>query len=84
MSATFQHFSLNPPAKWQAGTVGEAREPFYFGCADCGAKDCEIAGFIGTGPTFAEIGIIKAPDGFFGNPAMFCASCWTQRTGGQS
>lgn len=73
-------FSVEPPARWQAGLVGADRKPFYFDCADCGASEAPIAGFIGTGPTFAEIGVIPAgPDGFFKKPAMFCATCYASR-----
>lgn len=79
MATTFQYWSLTPPARWQAGTVGAEQTPFYFDCADCGAKEPEIAGIISTDGTFGGIGVVKVNGGPFMNPAMFCASCWSVR-----
>jgi hypothetical protein len=70
-------FDLVPPVQWQAGTSGADKTPFYFDCARCGASEPPIAGMLGSGPTFQQVGILpssKAP-GFY-NPAMFCAPCW--------
>jgi len=76
----WQLFSIEPPTQWRAGTVGRDRTPFYFNCADCGAKEPPIAGFIGTGPTFADIGVLPAgPDGCFRKVAMFCGPCFAKR-----
>ena len=81
--AQMQFFTVNPPTKWQAGSTGAERTPFFFSCADCGKPDAEIAGIIGTGPTFAEIGILPSSDGHspFVKPAMFCAPCFAKRIG---
>ena len=75
MSA-WQLFSLEPPAKWRAGFTGTDANspPFYFDCAGCGAKEPEIAGVIGTGPTLEDIGVIPR-DGLY-KTAMFCALCF--------
>lgn len=74
-----QYFSLEPPARWQAGTVGEARTPFYFGCADCRAKEPPIAGILSSDGTFNGIALLPADGGPFVSPAMFCAECYAKR-----
>jgi hypothetical protein len=74
-----QYWTLDPPKRWQAGHVGADKTPLYFSCADCGEKDATIAGIASTDGTFQGIGIIKASDGFFGNPAMFCQPCFDKR-----
>ncbi len=56
------YYTVEPPTKWQAGTVGEAHVPFYFDCADCGADEPEIAGVIAPSdldhaPRFSNVGI---------------------------
>ena len=74
----FTYWTLDPPARWQAGAVGKDRTPIYFSCADCGAKEPEIAGIISTDGTFKGIGLSKTESGFY-NPAMFCAPCLAKR-----
>jgi hypothetical protein len=74
------YYTLNPPVQWRAGFVGAERTPFYFGCADCEAKDPEIAGFISSDGTFAGIGLLPAaPKSTFVKPAMFCRECDAKR-----
>lgn len=70
----FTLYTLNPPRQWRAGFAGRNRDPFYFDCAQCGAKAPEIAGFIGTGPTFDEVASMRG-DGPFLRKAMFCRAC---------
>lgn len=69
-------YTLNPPQQWRAGFAGSGatREPIFFDCAECGAKAPPIAGFLGTGPTFAEVASLKG-DGPFLRKAMYCATC---------
>ncbi len=74
-----QYWTLNPPAQWKAGNVGAARTPFYFNCADCGAKEPPIAGIISTDGTFAGIGLLKSADSIFVKTAMFCSPCYAKR-----
>lgn len=76
------YWSLEPPAQWKAGTVGAEQKPFYFSCADCGAKEPPIAGILSTDGTYAGIGLLKVDGGPFVNPAMFCAPCFEKRKGG--
>lgn len=73
-----QYWAVDPPSRWQAGTVGANHAPLYFSCADCGEKNAEIAGIVSTDGTFQGIGILKAGDGFY-NPAMFCRKCYAKR-----
>jgi hypothetical protein len=79
-----QYWTVEPPRQWRAGAVGTDANhtPFYFDCADCGAKEPPIAGIASTDGTFAGIGIIhtvgQEP---FVKPAMFCASCFAKRIG---
>src|SRR5262245_28944086 len=77
--ASFQYFTLDPPAQWQAGTVGSARTPFYFDCADCGAHEPPIAAIVSTDGTFSGIGLIRCQDGIMVKPAMYCADCAAKR-----
>lgn len=79
----FSYYDVQPPTRWQAGTTGEARVPFYFACADCGADSAEIAGVIAPSdldhaPKFADVGIMRTEDGFF-KSAMFCSACYAVR-----
>jgi hypothetical protein len=74
-----QYWTLNPPARWQAGTTGAERTPFYFSCADCGEKDAKIAGIISTDGTFSGIGLLKGDHSPFVKPAMFCTPCLAKR-----
>lgn len=76
------YWTMEPPTKWQAGTVGVERQPIYFSCADCGMHDAEIAGLLSTDGTFQGIGILRGEDGFFRRPAMFCAVCFQRRLKG--
>ena len=78
--AAFTYWSVEPPTKWQAGSVGAERKPFYFDCADCGAKEPPIAGIISTDGTFNGIGLIKTENSPFVKAAMFCAPCFEKRT----
>lgn len=73
-----QCWSLDPPAQWKAGSVGAERKPFYFDCADCGAKEPPIAGIISTDGTFSGIGLLAGNTPFV-KPAMFCAPCFAKR-----
>ncbi|RJQ43362.1 MAG: hypothetical protein C4534_08170 [Gaiellales bacterium] len=75
-----QAYDLNPPAKWKAGESGG--EPFYFDCARCGAKEPEIAGFLGTAPDFWHIGTITLENGLF-KLAMYCRKCWPEVLNGE-
>ena len=77
MSMTY--WTLDPPAKWQAGTVGAERTPFYFSCADCHEKDALIAGIISEDGTYARIGLLRCADSIMVRPAMFCAPCLAKR-----
>jgi len=72
------YYSLEKPMKWRAGYVGKDKKPFFFDCADCGAKEPEIAGFAGSGPKFENIGVLKA-EGAFYKLAMFCRECFAKR-----
>lgn len=76
------YYEVVPPTKWRAGFTGEGdnQKPFYFHCADCDAET-EIAGFLGTGPAFNQIGLIPADGGPFVRAAMFCQGCFQKRTG---
>lgn len=80
--ANMMYYELIPPTKWQAGrsapdTPNEV--VFYFDCADCGAKEPEIAGILSTDGTYSGIGIMPAKGSAFYNPAMFCAPCFKTR-----
>lgn len=79
--SVFYYFSIEPPAQYRAGFVGAERTPFYFDCADCASKAPAIAGFLGTGPTFADIGCLPAGPGetVFRKLALFCAPCYAAR-----
>ncbi len=79
MSATFTYWSLEPPAQWKAGSVGAERTPFYFDCADCGAKEPPIAGILSTDGTFNGIGLLKIDGSILVKTAMFCATCYAKR-----
>mgnify|MGYP000995196074 CR=1 FL=1 len=79
----YSYYNVEPPTKWQAGTSGEARVPFYFDCADCGADEPEIAGVIAPSdldhaPTFQDVGIMRLENGLF-KSAMFCQTCYAER-----
>jgi hypothetical protein len=76
---TMNLYTLDQPRKWKAGTVGKDQTPFYFDCGACGAKEPEIHGFAGTGPTYPEIAIIRQKGSVFVNPAMFCRACYAEQ-----
>jgi hypothetical protein len=46
---------------------------------ECDTPEPEIAGFLGRGPTFAEIGIISSPGTAMVRAAMFCTPCYSKR-----
>ena len=75
------YWTVEPPAKWQAGLAGAARTPFFFSCADCGGKDAEIAAIISTDGTWSGIGLLPpVGGGMIGHrPAMFCRDCYARR-----
>jgi hypothetical protein len=76
----FRYWALDPPTRWQAGTVGVKAEPFYFDCGDCGAKEPPIAGILSTDGTFKGLGVLPVKDSApFVRPAMFCADCFHKR-----
>lgn len=77
--ADILYYEVVPPRKWQAGTMGANQTPLFFGCADCGEKDAEIAGMASIDGTFRGIGIIRTVGHFFGNPALFCRTCFAKR-----
>lgn len=72
------YWTLTPPTKWQAGTTGAARVPFYFSCADCNAPDVPIAGILSEDGTYTGIGLLRGVDAFV-RPAMFCVPCFEKR-----
>lgn len=78
------YYSVEPPTKWKLGEAGKPGTPghaiIYAGCADCHTPEAEIAGFLGTGPTFNEIGVIPVK-GFepMCRAAMFCPTCFGRR-----
>lgn len=74
-----QLWTVDPPTKWQAGSVGAAREPIYFSCADCSQKEAKIAGIISTDGTYAGIGLLGKLEGCNLRPAMFCGACFEKR-----
>lgn len=76
-------YELDPPARWQAGTTGEDHRPIYFDCADCGAHEPEIAGFLGSSPTYQGVAVFREKDGIVGKLALFCAPCFAKRTGAE-
>jgi hypothetical protein len=67
------YFQLEPPARWQAGTTGEDHRPIYFDCADCGAREPEIAGFLGRSPDYHGIAVLRPEGEVIGRLALFCA-----------
>lgn len=71
------YWSLEPPARWKAGLAGA--ETLYFDCADCGAKDPEIAGILSSDGTYQGIGLLGELHGCNLRPAMFCAPCFAAR-----
>ncbi len=76
------YYELVPPTQWKAGTVAPGtpnEQVFYFDCADCGAKEPEIAGILSSDGTFLGMGILKVEGSSFFNPAMFCAPCFKKR-----
>jgi hypothetical protein len=76
------YYSLEPPTKWQAGISAPGtpnEQTFYFDCADCGAKEPDIAGILSSDGTFSGMGILKVEGSAFFNPAMFCAPCFAKR-----
>ena len=81
------HFcTMEPPFKWQAGTVGkDPGMPFYFDCAGCGAKEPELAGVFarpGLGGDVKlrreDIGVERTPDGFY-KLCLYCVPCTAAR-----
>ena len=71
------YWSLEPPARWKAGTAGT--ETLYFDCADCGAKDPEVAGILSSDGTYQGIALLGKIEGCNLRPAMFCATCFAAR-----
>lgn len=81
---TWSYYDVNPPTRWQAGTVGAAEQPFYFDCADCGADEPEIAGVIAPdgldhAPRFLDVGLFRVDGGPMVKAAMFCSACYARR-----
>lgn len=72
-------YSLVIPQRWEMGKSGAMT--LYADCADCGMHEPEIAGFLGEGTTFSQIGVVKRGEEY--HLAMFCAGCWP-RHGGES
>jgi hypothetical protein len=74
-------FSVTPPTKWKAGSTGTPPndKPIYFSCADCDAKDAEIAGIISSDGTYNGIGLLGEIQKMNLRPAMFCAPCYAKR-----
>ena len=68
------YWSLEPPARWKAGTAGT--ETLYF---DCAAKDPEVAGILSSDGTYQGIGLLGKVEGCNLRPAMFCAPCYAVR-----
>lgn len=82
MSTEMMYYSLVPPVKWKAGTSAPNTPNevvFYFDCADCGAKEPEIAGILSSDGTFLGMAVLKIEGSSFFNPAMFCAACYQAR-----
>ncbi len=50
-------FELARQRQWLAGYESESMEPFYFDCADCGAKGPIIKGFLGKSTKYADIAV---------------------------
>lgn len=75
MAEEWNLYDLDPPTQWMCAELGAERKPAYFDCAGCDTKEPVIAGFIGTGPTFADVGVTKTSDGMF-KTAMYCETCW--------
>lgn len=74
------YWTVNPPTRWQAGTVGAARTPFYFDCADCGQEDAEIAGILSSDGTYLGTALLGGDHGPCSyRPAMFCQPCFDAR-----
>jgi len=85
---TMMYFELHPPAKWRMGYsgAGENAKEFYADCADCEAKEPEIAGILAEAdnPTFSGIALIvkphpKYPESKTYHAAMFCQTCFDKR-----
>jgi hypothetical protein len=75
-------YELVTPMQWRAGFTGsgENQKPFFFSCGDCGAKDAVIHGFIGSGPTLYEIGLMRnGPKDPFTRLAMLCETCFNKQ-----
>lgn len=70
-----QLYALDPPKRWQLGTVGNTK-PIFMDCGRCEAREPEIHGFAGTGPTYLEMGLIKIPGSAFVRHAAYCGTCW--------
>ena len=65
-------YTLAEPMRWPAGYC--AGRPFYFDCAGCGAHEAVIAGLIGNGPQFTQIGVVGSGPPF--RLALYCARCF--------
>ncbi len=76
------YWTLDTPAKWQAGRVGADRTPIYFACADCRTPDAVIAGILSTDGTYRGIGLYGELAGCNLRPAMFCETCLARRVEG--
>ncbi len=83
MPQAMMYYAVEPPTKWHAGFTGSKpnQVPIYFSCADCGAKEPEIAGIISSDGSYNGIGLLGELDGCNLRPAMFCAPCYAKRIG---
>ena len=70
-------FELARQRQWLAGYESESMEPFYFDCADCGAKGPIIKGFLGKSTKYADIAVFTR--GESKTLALFCAKCYDKR-----
>lgn len=81
MPSTTYLLELLTPIQWRAGYSGADRKPFYFDCADCGAKEPFIGSFLSftAAPDFKEIVLFRAPGDAFVKLALFCVPCTEKR-----
>ena len=70
-------YELARQRQWLAGYESESMEPFYFDCADCGAKGPIIKGFLGKSTKYADIAVFTR--GESKTLALFCAKCYDKR-----
>ena len=82
-------YEVTPPVRWKAGASlsADGREtPLYFDCADCEARDIEVAGLVarpglGDRVRWTDVAILtKQADGREVHvPALFCRACTDRR-----